>query len=318
MVDISVVVLTYNADLAELKRTLRSVMLQEGISYEIVVADDGSKTNHEEELKSFFGSGSFADYKLVLNSENHGTVINVISGVEKSSGKYIKLISPGDYLSDPSSLKKLFDNAEKNKASLSFGDILFFDSGKEMISPIRKSAPPQLTGCYTDSGYDQNRIKRNYLILDDYIHGVSTLIERDVFIRYLRKIEGQVIYCEDLSYRLMAYDGVRISYCPSCVAMYGYGTGVSTAGSSKWESRMQSDRNAANRLIEASFKPDDKLNKLLKQAFEERYSGDRKVMKKFFMKHPLLLFAKLRMEWFPRYSVLEYDEAFINKVFADD
>ena len=183
---------------------------------------------------------------------------------------------------------------------------------------MKKSAPPQMTGCYWEGKYDQTRIKRNYLILDDYIHGVSTLIGRDTFIKYLKKIEGRVIYCEDLSYRLMAYDGIKMSYCPSMVAMYGYGTGVSTAGSSKWESRMQSDRKAANRIIESSFKADEKYNKLLKQAFEERYSGDRKVMKKFFMKHPLLLFAKLKMEWSPRYSPLEFDEAFADKLFGTD
>ena len=50
MVDISVVVLTYNADLAELKRTLRSVMLQEGDSEGIAAL--GASTGNSE---TFFG-----------------------------------------------------------------------------------------------------------------------------------------------------------------------------------------------------------------------------------------------------------------------
>lgn len=313
--DVSVIVLTYNADLAELKRTLCSVMLQQGVSFEIIIADDGSETNHEEELKAFFASQHFADYSLVLNSENHGTVINVISGVEKSSGKYVKLISPGDYLYDELSLKRLFDQAELNKAALVFGDVLFFDSGEEKIVPIRKSAQPRNVRCYTPEGYDPKKICRNYLILDDYFHGISTLADRTVFLDHLKRIEGKVIYCEDLSYRLMAYGSVKMIYCPFVVAMYGYGQGISTSGSSKWEERMQNDRNAANKVILSDACPDDGFYNLLRQAFEERYSGDRSRMKKFFLKHPSLLFSKLKIEWFPRYTTLEYNEEFAEKVF---
>ena len=46
--DISVVVLTYNPDLNDLKKTLRSIMLQDGVDFEIVIADDGSKNNLSE------------------------------------------------------------------------------------------------------------------------------------------------------------------------------------------------------------------------------------------------------------------------------
>ena len=53
-VDVSVVVLTYNPDLRGLKRTLRSVMLQTGVNFEIIIADDGSSDNLSEEIKAFF------------------------------------------------------------------------------------------------------------------------------------------------------------------------------------------------------------------------------------------------------------------------
>ena len=315
--DISVIVLTYNADLTELKRTLRSVMLQQGVSFEIIIADDGSKTDLTGDITSFFASSGFSDYKLVMNEENHGTVINVISGVEKASGRYVKLISPGDYLYDELSLKRLFDQVELNKAALVFGDVLFFDSGADKIVPIKKAAQPHTVKCYMSEGYDHKKIRRNYLILDDYFHGISTLADRTVFLEHLKRIEGKVIYCEDLSYRLMAYGGVKMIYCPFVVAMYGYGQGISTSGSSKWEERMQNDRNAANNVILSSACPDDGFYKLLRQAFEERYSGDRSRMKRFFLKHPSLLISKLNIEWFPRYTALEYNEEFMEKVFGN-
>ena len=42
-VDISVIVLTYNPDLGDLKRTLRSIILQEGVSFEIVTSKRGNE-----------------------------------------------------------------------------------------------------------------------------------------------------------------------------------------------------------------------------------------------------------------------------------
>ena len=310
--DVSVIVLTYNAGLNDLKNTLRSVLLQQGVSFEIVIADDGSADNLSGEITAFFGDAGFTDYKLVLNEENHGTVINVISGVSKADGKYIKLISPGDYLYDTGSLKELFGFAEENEAPLVFGDILIFDSGAETFTPIQKWAYPQIVGCYAPEGYDPDEIRLNYLVLADNIHGVSTLAERNMLLRYLKKIEGKVRFCEDLSYRLMAFDSVKMLHCPRPVAMYGYGAGVSTSG--KWEERLHNDTKAANDIILSEECGNERFRDLLVQAFEERYSGDRERTKKFFAKHPKLLMKKFKMEHSPRLTTLDYDKTFVGKV----
>ena len=245
--DISVIVLTYNADLNDLKKTLRSIMLQKGVSYEIVIADDGSSDNLSDEISAFFKTSGFEDYVLAMSPENHGTVVNVISGVEKASGRYVKLISPGDYLYDEDSLKKLFDCAAKNDAPLVFGDILIFDSNAEEFTVIKKWAYPQIVKCYSEDGYDPEAVRLNNLVVADNVHGVSTLIEHVVLLKYLKMIEGKVIYCEDLSYRLMAYEGVKMIRCPYPVVMYGYGEGISTSG--KWEERLRNDTRAANELM---------------------------------------------------------------------
>ena len=313
-VDVSVVVLTYNPGLDDLKRTLRSIMLQEGVSFEIVIADDGSKNDISQDVIRFFEESGFSDYQLMLNEENHGTVMNVISGVNVSRGKYVKLISPGDYLYDTGSLKYLFDCAEQNEAPLVFGDILFFDSDKDGITAIKRPALPCITGCYKAGSYDADAIRLNNLIVYDNIHGVSTLALKTVFTKYLKMIEGKVIYCEDLAYRLMAYDGTKMIWCGHPVAMYGFGFGISTSGSGKWAERIHNDLAASNDVIVSMFRDDIRYNRLLKQAFEERYCDDGKSTKKFFIKHPLLLLRRLRFEWFPRRSVLEYDSSFAGKI----
>ena len=132
--------------------------------------------------------------------------------------------------------------------------------------------------------------------------------------KYLKKLEGKAIYCEDLTYRLMAYDDVKMIYCPYAIAMYGYGQGISTAGNSKWAERMLNDVRASNDVILTSADKDDSFNKLMKQAFAERYTGDSEKTKKFFMKHPALLLYKVKMEKSSRSTVLEYNASFVDKI----
>ena len=43
MIDISIIIVTYNSKWFELKATIKSVLMQKGINYEIIFADDGSK-----------------------------------------------------------------------------------------------------------------------------------------------------------------------------------------------------------------------------------------------------------------------------------
>lgn len=313
-IDVSVVVLTYNPDPDDLKKTLRSIMLQTGVSFEIVIADDGSAKDLSEEIKAFFDNSGFPAYSLVFNPENRGTVKNVISGINMSRGKYIKLISPGDYLYDASSLKHLFDCAETNGVPFVFGDILFFESDTEDFKVIKRSALPCITKCYDAGSYDPDDVLINELIVYDNIHGISTLIDKSVFLKYLEMIEGKVIYCEDLSYRLMAYDRIRMIYCRYPVAMYGYGSGISTGRSEKWAKRIHDDLTVSNDVLISMFGEDSRMNRLLKQTFRERFSDDSKRTKKFFIKHPLLLVRRLKFEWFPRSSALEYDREYVGKV----
>ena len=179
---------------------------------------------------------------------------------------------------------------------------------------IRRSALPRVTKCYEAGSYDADAIRRNNLIVYDNIHGVSTLIEKATFEKYLKMIEGKVIYCEDHCYRLMAYDGAKMIYCDSPVSMYGFGFGISTGTNDKWAQRLLNDLKASNEVIVSMFKEDTGFNRLLRQAFDERFSGDSKRTRKFFLKHPFLMLKRLRQDKFPRSSIMEFDESFVKKV----
>ena len=61
---ISIIVLTYNARWKELSATLMSIITQINIKPQIVVADDGSKNNFENDILNLFAKYNFTNYKL--------------------------------------------------------------------------------------------------------------------------------------------------------------------------------------------------------------------------------------------------------------
>ena len=60
----SVIVLTYNANPEKLKMTLKSVIGQKCDDFEIIIADDGSKTRWDDETEQFFHKYGFEKYNF--------------------------------------------------------------------------------------------------------------------------------------------------------------------------------------------------------------------------------------------------------------
>ena len=77
--NVSVVVLTYNAVWEKLRRTLDSIVVQRGLEFEIIVADDGSSVRSDDRITVFFAEKGFTAYKLVNAKENGGTVKNLFN-----------------------------------------------------------------------------------------------------------------------------------------------------------------------------------------------------------------------------------------------
>ena len=67
--EISVLVLQYNPSFEAVKRTIHSILKQQNIRFEIVVADDGSTEDYLEKLKELFAKHAFDNYTLVKNKK---------------------------------------------------------------------------------------------------------------------------------------------------------------------------------------------------------------------------------------------------------
>ena len=251
-IDVSVVVATYNPVISKLEMTLMSIIRQKNISFEIIIADDGSEKFPKEWLDDFFISHNFDRYSYSLLIKNEGTCINVYKALSKCSGKYLKLISPGDLLYNYETLSSWFMFNEKNNAKLSFGRILNYSMNSDCkFNLIEKPELPRNLFVYSKK-HNREIIITDSILLGDMPVGASFLVEKRTMERYLARIIHKVIYAEDFCYRLMVYDGADIFFFNELVVYYECGTGISTSGTDKWKRLLKEDLREFNILISSN------------------------------------------------------------------
>ena len=208
---ITVAVITYNPVWEKFRNTLRSIIWQKNVSFEIVIADDGSENNCLDKVEEFFKEQNFSNYRLVKNPVNQGIVKNVLSAVNIARGKYIKLISPGDFLYDENTLEEVIGFAEKNPAALYFGNMFYYsiDENKSITIYKDKKNPRDLRPW---KNHNMKQIKRNYLVDCDYICGAVSMYNTKKLSEYLNKIAPFVIFAEDCSMIYMIANNEPVYY----------------------------------------------------------------------------------------------------------
>nr|WP_302593185.1 glycosyltransferase family 2 protein [uncultured Acetatifactor sp.] len=254
--EVTVVICEYNTSWERLQMCAASCIGQKDIRLQVVVSDDGSAHNWFPELEAYFKEKGFGDYLLIPGQKNEGTVKNVLKGVLKGDGRYVKLISPGDCFYEADTLRKWVDQTDAAGAKWSFSDAVCYCASKR---GNRKSASckahPQDIRPYLDG--DAARCRWNYVVLRDIALGASILCDRTVCETYLKEIEGKALYGEDNIYRMMMYDGIVGMYYPADAIFYEYGAGISTSGDKDWEDRLWKDWDAVNTLMKDRMRKRD-------------------------------------------------------------
>ena len=123
---VSVCVTTYKPDYAELGLTLESILRQKNCSFEIIIADDGTEDFAQEEIEDYLAKWNFNAYKIVRAPKNHGTVHNTLAACLVARGKYIKDISPGDYLYADTVLADMAAFMEAGSCEAAFGRACYY------------------------------------------------------------------------------------------------------------------------------------------------------------------------------------------------
>lgn len=237
--DFSVIVLSYHPDREKLLATLRSVLLQRDCCYEVLLADDGSGEFYEQDIRALFGEFGFEDYRIVAHERNVGTVCNLLDAAEQARGRFIKPISPGDYLYDENTLSALRTFLEEQELKAVFGDMVYYSHEEQF--QIHHIKTPWDDSVYSPERFDSRRVLKHQLVYQDNISGASAAYRKDAFCAGLRAIAGHVRYAEDAVLQLMVLQGERICRIPRYVVWYEYGTGISTDIHSGPSQRLKND-----------------------------------------------------------------------------
>jgi glycosyltransferase involved in cell wall biosynthesis len=217
---VSVIMATYNhADFV--KQTIESVLSQQDIDFEFLIADDGSADHTREVVASI----KDARIQFFPNEINRGACIVTNELIERSSGEFIALINSDDYwpdsdklayqvqiLRDKPNVAACFGRAkfvDRNgiaidKASMAFGTVFdqenrsqgqwlrrFFDLGNCICHPtmlIRKS-------CYNELGVYNNRLRQ----LPDFDMWIRVVKHYDIFISDRELINFRILPGENAS-----------------------------------------------------------------------------------------------------------------------
>ena len=276
----SIILLTYNSDMQDIKLTLKSVLTQKFNDYEIVVSDDGSKDNHFDEIVDYFKENNFDRYIMVPHEENQGTVKNIISALEHCSGEYIRDFGTGDLFYDENSLALLDRFLKKNPCDTCFGLIKSYNLVDGELKKGEFCHPFDIQAYRKKNSSE--RIKKNLVLYGDNICGASFVNKREVYLDYLIKISKYVKYEEDIFTVMAALDGKDIRLFDRYLVWYEYDMGVSSGGNSKFAELLRQDVDSFFKMLFEKY-PDNK------------YVKKRKRVNPFFSIKNLYLRTALRM-----------------------
>lgn len=249
----SVVLIQYNPVWEKVKCTLSSIMNQEKCEFELVIADDGSENTHFDKVVAYLEENDFTRYRLVDNKKNVGTVKNIISGMKVATGKYVRVIAPGDMLYSKNTLSRIVAFMDAHNAKEMFGKMAFYEKREEKINIFPMQTP------FDYSPYirkDHRKIKWNLLVLGDNISGASYTWEREYYLECLMRVSKEVTYLEDCVNAYTIYDGYDIFFMDEYVTWYEYGIGVSTSKNKKWVTLLTEDWMAYLRQMKQQY-PND-------------------------------------------------------------
>lgn len=310
--EVTVLVLTYNPVWDKLLWTLKSILLQDKVRFQLVIADDGSADNYFDQIKDYLAEKKFKDYKLVPADRNRGTVYNMWHAMGYCDGRYIKPISPGDMLNHTQILSHWIADLEKKHAQWSFADAVYFRFHQEQaLIPVKCLAHPQNVKVYKSG--DMQASQREYLLFNDICLGAATICQKKVMERYLEQICNKVIYAEDNIYRLMFLDGIPFSFYDSAAILYEYGSGISTNNKvSIWDERLLNDWNATNKIMLDRCKGNVRIKQDFIKITEQAGSGLSKI--RLLCSVRGLFWNKLRKRLIKRMTPQNLSMEYINRI----
>ncbi len=162
--DISIIIPAYNVE-KYIYDCLQSVVMQDGISIEVICINDGSSDGTNNRISEFV---DVYDFVSLLNQDNKGLSASRNVGIEKATGKYVMFLDADDMLACDGSLKKAFQIAVQYDVDfITFDGDSFFES--EMLAK--------------KNGHYASMYKRDleYGLYENGYELLSELVERNMY-----------------------------------------------------------------------------------------------------------------------------------------
>lgn len=307
--DLSIIVLLYNANPVKLERTIRSIIDQQSLNFEIILTDDGSQVNPNDMISSIFDKYHYTNYTVNINDQNVGTVKNILSALKLAKGKYIYLISPGDMIFDSTTMKDFFEFAENNQSLVCFGDYLNYNYDGSNINTIEGIPFPPRPYIYEPPyTFFESKV---YALLSGNILGPTFFREKNYAIKYFTLTSQSAKYAEDnTSIVFSLADNIPIQHYKRNICWYELGTGISTNGSSKWQELINQDFTNTYTLAKQTHPRD----RIIDAAYIKRTKSQSK--NKFicllwlFIKHPFIFLTRAKFNKTPPVYIKCNDEQF--------
>lgn len=279
--DISVIVAVYNSDLEKISKTLLSIFSQKDIQFEIVITDDGSQKQYQNKLNELIKGINATNIIAIYNTENKGTIKNLLDATRAAHGDYIFTIGPGDLLFDPYVLHDLYYMAkEYNRYNIFFGNAVYYSLENKQVFLYQGSVgKPRCPELFSEG--KSLKEKKIAFFFGNFIIGASYLRRRKTAIKYFDSASKIGIYAEDmLSTSLALAENEDVMYFDRNVIWYEYGTGISTASNSKWIDILNTEYRKLYAYLAANY-PQDRVFKAA--AFSHRNGRIKRILYRMFL-----------------------------------
>jgi len=148
-----------------ISRAIESVLSQEGITFELIIIDDGSTDNSKEIIEQYRVNPIIS----IVYQQNKGLNITNNIALSLSHGKFIMRLDADDYL-HKNALQKLSEPLEQNKElGLVFPDYYIVDAEENIIEHHKR-----------------HDFRKEVTLYDQAAHGACTMIRAD----FLRALGG--------------------------------------------------------------------------------------------------------------------------------
>ena len=215
-----------------------------GLTYDIIVVDDGSTDGSVEMLRS-----EFPEVTVVVNEKNLGVAKAYNRGVAKATGKYVQMLNT-DMILINNAIKILYDFLETHPEAGACGGWL---RNRDMTSQISYGNFPSfgqaivdalfLNDLFPRAGFPNRGAIPPETLKDpfpsEYVTGASMLIRRDIIDRMGFFDEKFTSYCEetDFCYRVEHQEKVKIYFVPAAQIIHFGGASFSKVR--KYQTQLQ-------------------------------------------------------------------------------